>query len=55
MCYNKRLHKIVESAYVKVYDIKPRKEKKLDSTCDDEIKYLRKENIIHDEEEDKEK
>ena len=30
-CYNKRLHKIVESADVKVDDIKPRKEKNLDS------------------------
>ena len=53
--YNKRLHEIVESVDVKVYDIKPRKEKKLDSTCDDEIKYLQKENIIDDEEENKEK
>ena len=42
-CYNKSLHKIVKSADVKVDDIKPRKEKKLDNvenTCDDEIKYL---------------
>ena len=30
-CYNKRLHKIVESVDVKVDDIKPRKEKNLDS------------------------
>ena len=42
-CYNKTLHKIVESVNVKVDDIKPRKEKNIDSienTCDDEIKYL---------------
>ena len=37
-CFNKRLHKIVESADVKVDDEKPRKEKKLDSienACDE--------------------
>ena len=57
-CYNKRLHKIVESADVKVNDIKPRKGKNLDSienTCDDEIKDLQKDERIHNEEEDKEK
>jgi len=57
-CYNKRLHKIVESVDVKVDDIKPRKEKNLDSienTCDDEIKDLQKDESIHNEEEDKEK
>ena len=56
--YNKRLHKIVESVDVKVDDIKPRKEKNLDSienTCDDEIKDLKKDESIHNEEEDKEK
>ena len=39
-CYNKRLHKIVESVDVKVDDIKPRKEKNIDSienTWDDKI------------------
>ena len=30
-CYNKRLHKIVESTNVKVDDIKPRKEENIDS------------------------
>ena len=57
-CYNKRLHKIVESVDVKVDDIKARKEKKLDSvenTCDDEIKDLQKDERIHNEEEDKQK
>ena len=55
-CYNKRLHKIVESVDVKVNDIKPRKEKNLDSienTCDDEIKDLKKDESIHNEEEKK--
>ena len=54
-CYNKRLHKIVESVDVKVDDIKTRKDKNIDSienTCDEEIK---KEESIHNEEEDKEK
>ena len=48
-CYNKRLHKIVESADVKVDDIKPRKEKNIDSIeniCDDEIKDLQKDESI---------
>ena len=57
-CYNKRLHKIVESVDVKVDDIKPRKEKNLDSienTCDDKIKDSQKDESIHNEEEDKEK
>ena len=57
-CYNKMLHKIVESVDVKVDDIKPRKEKHIDSiknTCDGEIKYLQKEESIHNEEEEKEK
>ena len=57
-CYNKRLHKIVESADVKVDDIKPRKEKSPDSIenkCDDQIKDLKKNESIHNEEEDKEK
>ena len=57
-CYNKRLHKIVESVVVKVDDIKPRKKKNPDSmenTCDDEIKYLKKDERIHNEEEYKEK
>ena len=52
-CFNKRLHKIVESA-----DVKLRKEKNLDSienTCDDEIKDLKKDESIHNEEEDKER
>ena len=43
---------------MKVDDIKPREEKKIDSienTCDDEIKYLQKDKRIHNEEEDKEK
>ena len=43
---------------MKVDDIKPRKEKSLDSienTCDYEIKYLQKDDSIHNEEEDKEK
>ena len=37
-CYNKRLHKIVESVDVKVDDIKPRKEKNInniENTYDD--------------------
>ena len=49
-CCNKKLHKIVESVDVKVDDIKPRKEKNLDSienTCDDEIKDLQKDESIH--------
>ena len=57
-CFNKILHKIVESVDVKVDDVKPRKEKKLDSienTCDDEIKELQKDESIHNEEEDREK
>ena len=40
-CYNKWLHKVAESADVKVYDIKPSKEKNINSienTCDDETK-----------------
>ena len=56
-CYNKRLHKFLESADVKVDNIKPRKEKNLDSienTCDDEIKYLQKDESIHNKGEDKE-
>ena len=55
-CYNKRFHKTIESVDVKVDDIKPRKEKKLDSienTCDDEIKDLQKGEIILNEEENK--
>ena len=58
MCYNKRLHKIVESADVKVDDIKPRKEKnidKIENTYADEIKDLQEDESIHNEEEDKEK
>ena len=57
-CYNKRLHKIEESAYVKVDDIKLRKEKNIDSienTCNEEIKNLQKDERIHNEEENKEK
>ena len=49
-CYNKRLHKIVESVDVKVDDIKPRKENNFDSienTCDDEIKDLQNGESIH--------
>ena len=48
----KRLHKIVESVDVKVDDIKPRKEKNIDSienTCDDEVKDLQKDTRIHNE------
>ena len=55
-CYNNRLHKIVESADVKVDDIKPKKEKNIDNienTCEDEIKDLQKDDNIHNEEEDK--
>ena len=43
---------------MKVDDIKPRKEKNIDSienTCDDEIKDLQKDESIHNEEEEKEK
>ena len=57
-CYNKRLQKIIEIADVKVDDIKPRKEKNIDNienTCDDEIKELKKDESIHNEEEYKEK
>ena len=57
-CYNKRLHKIVESDDVKLDGIKPRKEKNIgtiENTCDDEIKDLQKDEIIHNEEEDKNK
>ena len=42
---------------MKVDDIKPRKEKNIDSienTCDDEIKYLQKDKRIHNEEKEKE-
>ena len=46
---------MVESADVKFDDIKPRKEKNLDNTCDDEIKDLKKDESIHNEEENKEK
>ena len=56
-CYNKRLHKTVESGDVKVDDIKPRKEKNIDSienTCDDKVKYLEKDESIHNEGKDKE-
>ena len=48
----------MESADVKVDDIKPRKEKNLDSienTCDDEIKDSQKDESIHSDEENKEK
>ena len=43
---------------MKVDDIKPRKEKNIDSienTCDDEIKDFQKEKSIHNEEQEKEK
>ena len=43
---------------MEVDDIKPRKEKNLDSienTYDDEIKHLQKDESTHNEEEDKEK
>ena len=53
-CYNKRLHETVESTAVKVADVKPRREKNLDSienTCtDDEIKDLQKDESIHNKE-----
>ena len=57
-CYNKMLHKIVQSLDVKVDDIKPRKEKNLDSienTCDDEIKFLQKDGSFLNEKKKKEK
>ena len=43
---------------MKVDDMKPKKEKNIDSienTCDDEVKDLQKDESIHNEEEDKEK
>ena len=52
-CYNKRLHKIVESADVRINDIKPRKIRSCDgdvSTNDEEKKDLKKHGSIHDEE-----
>ena len=51
ICYNKRLHKIVESVDVKVDDVKPRKEEDPDNinTCDDKIEELEKDKRIHNE------
>ena len=52
-CYNKRLHKIIESVDVEVDDIQPRKEKIRDSienTFDDKIKDLEKDKNIHNKE-----
>ena len=57
-CYNKRLHNIVESADVRVDDIKPRRERSHDSvenTNNEEKEELQEDESIHDEEEGIEK
>ena len=54
-CYNKRLHKIVESADVRIDDIKPRRIRIHDghvSTNDEEKEDLQKDESIHDVEEE---
>ena len=57
-CYNKRLHNIIESAYVRIDDIKPRSVRSHDSvenTNDEEKEDLKKDESSHDEEEGIEK
>ena len=52
-CYNKRLHKIVESSDVRIDDIKPRRVRSHDSvenTNGEEKEDLRKDESDHDEE-----
>ena len=53
-CFNKKLHKIVESADVKVDDVKPRKEEdpKDTNASDDKTEELQRDNSTHNEEED---
>ena len=54
-CYNKRLHKIVESADVRIDDMKPRRIRSHDgywSTNDEEKEDLQKDESIHDDEEE---
>ena len=55
-CFNKNLQKIVESADVKVDDVKPRKEEdpKDINTSDGKTEELQRDKNIHNEEEDKE-
>ena len=52
-CYNKRLHKIIESAYVRIDDTKPRRIRIHDgdvSTNDEEKEDLQKDESINNEE-----
>ena len=54
-CYNKMLHKIIESADVRIYDLKPRRIRSHDgdvSTNDEEKEDMQKDESIHDEEEE---
>ena len=55
-CFNKKLHKIIESADVKVDDVKPRKDEdpKDINTSDDKTEELHRYKSIHNEEEGKE-
>ena len=56
-CYNQRLHKIIESAYLRVDDIKPRKIRSHDvdeNTNSEEKEDLQKDESTHDEEEERE-
>ena len=53
-CFNKRLHKIVESEDVRVDDLKPRKERSHDSvenTNNEEKEELQEDKSTHDEKE----
>ena len=52
-CYNKRLHNIVDSAYVRIDDIKPRRVRSHDSvenTNNEEKEGLQEDESTHDEE-----
>ena len=55
-CFNKKLHKIIESADVKVDDIKPRKEEDPEdiNTSDEKTDELERDKSTHNKEEDKE-
>ena len=58
ICFNKMLHKILESAYVRVDDIKPKREGSQDNveyTNNEEKEELQEEESTHDEEEGIEK
>ena len=53
-CYNKRLHNIIESAYVRIDDRKPRRVRSHDSvenTNNEEKEGLQEDESTHDEEE----